>query len=259
MSPPDPRLGALDLRRVRMLLCDADGCLFPSEEPAFAASAQVTNDLLADLGVQKRFLPDELRAMAVGKNFRATAIELALSFGVTLTAEELERRALLERREVSAHLGRVLEPDPTVSEPLAQLALRLGLAVVSSSALERLDVCFEATDLAALFPHHLRFSAEDSLPVPTSKPDPAVYALAEERLGVSGAQALAVEDSAAGVRSARAAGFPAVGNVLFVPPLERRERVVALLDAGAETVVSSWWQLSELIEAGARPGAGALR
>jgi hypothetical protein len=31
------------------LLCDADGNLFPSEEPAFVASAEVTNRFLAEL------------------------------------------------------------------------------------------------------------------------------------------------------------------------------------------------------------------
>ena len=258
MSSPDPAPAAPDVAGVRTLLCDADGCLFPSEEPAFVASANVTNDLLADLGVEKRFLPDELRAIAMGKNFRATAIDLAQSFGVDLPPEELERRAVLERQEVSAHLGRVLAPDAAVREPLARLASRLDLAVVSSSALGRLDVCFEATDLARLFPAHLRFSAEDSLPVPTSKPDPAVYSLAGERLGVSGEEALAVEDSVTGVSSARAAGFPTVGNVFFVAPAEREERVAALLEAGAATVVSSWWQLAELLEAPAPSEAGAL-
>ena len=242
----------------RVLLCDADGCLFPSEEPAFVASAKVTNELLADLGVAQRFRPDELRMMAVGKNFRAMAIELALRAGVTLDAEELERRALVERREVSAYLARVLAPDPSVKQPLTRLADRLDLAVVSSSALGRLDVCFEATHLAALFPARVRFSAEDSLPVPTSKPDPAVYALAGERLGVSGHEALAVEDSVAGVRSARAAGFPTVGNLLFVAEAERRGRRAALLEAGAATVVSSWWELADLLEADAASPARAL-
>lgn len=246
------------MSRTRVLLCDADGCLFPSEDPAFVASAKVTNQLLADLGVGQRFLPDELRRMAVGKNFRAMAIELALSAGVTLDAEELDRRALIERREVSAYLAEVLAPDPSVQEPLTRLAERLDLAVVSSSALGRLDVCFEATDLATLFPAHVRFSAEDSLPVPTSKPDPAVYALAGERLGVAGHEALAVEDSVAGVRSARAAGFPTVGNVLFVAEAEREGRRAALLEAGAAGVVSSWRELEDLLDADAPLPARAL-
>lgn len=264
-----PGSGLAELGEVRVLLCDADGCLFPSEEPAFAASAAVTNELLADLGIGKRFTPDELRAAGVGKTFRATAIELAQSFGVplgtslaaaypaarvedegkaaVLTAEELERRVALERREVSAHLGRVLKPDPQVREPLTELGRRFGLAVVSSSALARLDACFEATRLADLFPADARFSAEDSLPVPTSKPDPAIYAFAGERLGVAGSQALAVEDSVTGARSALAAGFPTIANVVFVPPEEREERIAALREVGVAAVVSSWQHLSALL------------
>ncbi len=256
---------------VRMLLCDADGCLFPSEEPAFVASTAVTNDLLADLGVDRRFTPQELRAVAVGMTFRATAISLAVRFGVpldaslaagipgariaqegdvaVLSADELERRVVLERNEVGAHLARVLEPDPEVREPLAELGRRFRLAVVSSSALARLDACFDATGLAELFPPEARFSAEDSLQVPTSKPDPAVYAFAGERLGVTGADALAVEDSVAGACSAIAAGYPTVANVLFVPPGERETRIAALREVGVATAVSSWWELVDVLEA----------
>ncbi len=235
------------LADVRVLLCDADDCLFASEEPAFAASTAVTNDLLADLGIDKRFTPDELRSTAVGKNFRATALELAATYGVVLEPEELERRVAIERREVSAHLSRVLEPDPAVGEPLAELGLRFDLAVVSSSALARLDVCFEATGLAGLFPADVRFSAEDSLPIPTSKPDPAVYAFAGEQLGGGDGETLAVEDSVVGVRSAVAAGFQTIGNVLFVAPPEREERIAALRECGAAVVVESWWELLELL------------
>ena len=265
------QLRPLDLGDVRVLLCDADDCLFPSEEPAFKVSTALTNELLADLGIDKRFTPDELRAAAVGKNFRATALALARSFGVpldatlaaatpgagiardgdgpVLTAGELDRRVELERHNVSAHLGRLLKRDPAVLEPLSELARRFGLAVVSSSALPRLDACLEATGLGRLFPPDVRFSAEDSLPAPTSKPDPAVYTFAGERLGVTGGQALAIEDSVTGACSALTAGFPTIGNVVFVAPEERKERIVALRDVGVAAVVSSWWELAALLEA----------
>ena len=73
----------------RALLCDADGCLFPSEEPAFVASAEVTNRLLSELGIERRFAAEELKAYAVGRNFRATALDLAAQHGVDLDAAEL--------------------------------------------------------------------------------------------------------------------------------------------------------------------------
>ncbi|HEX2087990.1 MAG TPA: HAD family phosphatase [Solirubrobacteraceae bacterium] len=232
---------------IRALLCDADGCLFPSEEPAFAASAGVTNRLLADHGIDVRFEPEQLKAYAVGRNFRATALELAAAHGVAIDPLELERRVEEERDAVIDHLREVLTPDPAVLGPLTRLAERCELAVVSSSALARLDACFEATGLAELFPPAMRFSAEDSLPVPASKPDPAVYALAGERLGVAGEDALAVEDSASGARSALAAGFPTIGNAVFVPPAERAERVAALRRAGVAAVVGSWDEVEEAV------------
>jgi HAD superfamily hydrolase (TIGR01509 family) len=240
---------------VELLLCDADGNLFPSEEPAFVASAGVTNRMLAELGVERRFDAAELRREAVGRNFRSTALELAARYDARLEPADLERYVERERQEVTAHLGRVLAPNRDVLEPLTTLGRRFRLAAVSSSATARLDACFRATGLADLFPPEVRFSAEDSLAVPTSKPDPAIYQLAGSELGVSGSRALAVEDAPAGVRSAVGAGFPTVGNLIFVPPDEREERTAALVEAGAGAVVSSWWELVELL--GIAPAAAA--
>jgi HAD superfamily hydrolase (TIGR01509 family) len=235
--------------RVKALLCDADGNLFASEEPAFEASTEVTNRLLARLGSARRFTPDELRRRAVGRNFRMTALELAAEAGVRVDPAELERWVLDEQRAVVAHLARVLAPDPAVLEPLRALAAQVRLAVVSSSATARLDACFAVTGLDELFAPAVRFSAEDSLPVPTSKPDPAIYAFAGRRLGISAADGLAVEDAVAGVRSAVAAGFATVGNLQFVAPGEREQRAAALREAGVAALVSSWRELAELLAA----------
>jgi beta-phosphoglucomutase-like phosphatase (HAD superfamily) len=237
----------LDIGAVEVLLCDADGNLFPSEEPAFVASAVVTNRLLAHIGVGRRFTPDELRRRALGRNFRATATEVAAEAGVRIGDQELEPWVLREQHEVVEHLTSVLRPDRDVLEPLELLGQHIRLAVVSSSACDRLDACFRATGLAELFPAAVRFSAQDSLPVPTSKPDPAIYAFAGGRLAIEGAAGLAVEDAVAGVRSAVAAGFPTVGNVQFVPAAEREERTAELLAAGATAVIPSWRHLVRLL------------
>jgi HAD superfamily hydrolase (TIGR01509 family) len=252
---------------VRVLLLDADGNLFPSEEPAFVASADVTNRFLASLGVQAEYTPEHLLATTTGRNFRTTALDLALAHGVPvepalrprgapatddpsgdgtppLTAAVLDKWVAEEKAVVSAYLGRVLRPDAGVLEPLRRLASRYGLAAVSSSALSRLDECFRATGLAELIPPARRFSAEDSLPRPTSKPDPAVYRFAAEQLGVTPQQAIAVEDSVPGTQSAVAAGIPTVGNLMFVAPDGRAERRAALLDAGAALVIERWEALA---------------
>jgi HAD superfamily hydrolase (TIGR01509 family) len=267
---------------ITTLLLDADDNLFASEAPAFVASTEVTNRFLARFGVASPFTAEELRKQAVGKNFRNTAILLAIQSGVpfertlaeghpdavvasdhdvvtgrALTAKELERWVREEREQVTAYLGATLKPNTEVHAALDKLASRYALAVVSSSASKRLDASFAATGLDSLVPAAVRFSAEDSLPVPTSKPDPAVYLHAGQVLDVAAHQGLAVEDSVPGVKSAVAAGYLTVGNVMFVPAEERRSRTEELIDAGAAAITESWHALEDALMLSAVTGGGS--
>lgn len=261
-----------DRGAITTVLCDADGNLFPSEEPAFTASVTVTNQFLESYGVRQRYTAAELLRGTTGKNFRTTAVDLAVQGGVpidgelaarrphavvasaddvatgrVLTAAELEHWVRRERDHVSSHLSTVLRPDRRVQQALQMMASRYELAAVSSSALARLDACFAATGLDALIPAAKRFSAEDSLPVPTSKPDPAVYRLSGQVLGIGAPQGLAVEDSVPGVLSAVAAGFPTIGNLMFVPAEQRRRRAAELVDAGASAITESWQAVADYL------------
>ncbi|WIM85875.1 HAD family phosphatase [Candidatus Mycobacterium wuenschmannii] len=284
MNQPLEFVRPFDPASITTLLLDADDNLFPSEAPAFDASADVTTQFLARFGVNSPLSGDELRKKAVGKNFRSTATDLAVLSGVpfetsladkrpdavvateadlaegrALTADELEQWVRKEREQVTAHLAVTLRPDPEVLGPLQDLAPRFAMAAVSSSALVRLKASFTAAGLDELIPEAVRFSAEDSLAVPVSKPDPAVYLQAGRILGVDGPRGLAVEDSVPGVSSAVAAGYYAVGNVMFVPADEKRSRTKELLDAGAVAVTDSWRALADsLILAAVTTGGSAL-
>jgi HAD superfamily hydrolase (TIGR01509 family) len=236
------------------VLCDADGNLFPSEEPAFAASTTVTNDFLYRLGSDQRWESEELRRTALGRNFRTLASDFARGLGVDISQAELDDWVAREQAVVTDHLAAVLRPDAEVGAALELLARRYRLAVVSSSALRRLAACFTATDLDLLLPAAGRFSALDSLPVPTSKPDPAVYLHALDRLGLGADEAVAIEDAAAGVRSAVAAGIWTIGNLAFVSPDERAERAAELEQAGAAVIVTSWAEVAQVLGVGAPQG-----
>ena len=122
----------------------------------------------------------------------------------------------------------------------------LGVAVTSSAS-SRLAVCLDVTGLAPLFDADRRFSAEDSLAEPTSKPDPAVYVHAGRTLGVGPADAVAVEDSVNGARSAVAAGHPTIGILQFVPAADRPARADALHEVGVAAVVESWADVARLL------------
>jgi beta-phosphoglucomutase-like phosphatase (HAD superfamily) len=259
-GPDTGRTATAATRARRVVLCDADGNLFGSEEPAFDASADVTNRFLASLGIDRRYDAQELRLATTGKNFRTTAVQLAMQHGVVvegagdepagpdrpgrvLRTEELERWVREERDVVGAHLGRVLQPVRSVQAALERLSAHMDLAVVTSSALARIDTCLRASGLAGFFPPAVRYSAEDTLPVPTSKPDPAIYLWALDALGAGPFDAVAVEDSVPGAQSAIAAGVATIGNLVFTPPEERPLRRAQLLEAGVAAVVDSWEEL----------------
>lgn len=225
------------------LLLDADDTLFPSEAPAFEASAHVVNALLAELGSEQRYAPEELRLATTGSNFRTTAGRLAARACRKLTPDDLDRWVAAELAAVTEHLATVLWPDPEVVDTLTRLSRTHELAVVTSSALSRLDACLQATGLDGRFAPERRFSAESSLPRPTSKPDPAIYRHACERLNIGPEDALAVEDSPTGASSAVAAGIRTLGIVRFVVPAEREERVAALEAAGVAAVLRTWREL----------------
>ncbi len=109
----------------------------------------------------------------------------------------------------------------------------LGRCIVTSSARHLATAAVTAAGVAADFP--ARICRED---VVHHKPDPGGYLLAASRLGVPAARCLAVEDSEAGVASARAAGC----RVLAIPAFISADR---LIRAGADRCLTD---LGEVIE-----------
>lgn len=104
-------------------------------------------------------------------------------------------------------LQQPLEPAPGVVPLLRRLhELGVQLAVASSSQRAWIDTTLRSLGIDGLF--DAVASADD---VVHGKPDPAIYLLAAERLGVPPARCLAIEDSPSGVVSARAAGMTVLG------------------------------------------------
>src|SRR5688572_13616910 len=98
-------------RRWTTVLLDADGTLFPSEEPAFAASAEVVSSVLASVGLPAAYDGEELRRAATGRNFRGLVPDLLAAEGRRLPDDELERWVAREAEVVTEHLRTALAPD----------------------------------------------------------------------------------------------------------------------------------------------------
>ncbi len=187
---------------------DMDGVLLDSE-PLWH---EVRRGLVAEHG--GAWTEDDQRAV-MGDNSRQWAAYIRRRFAVPLTDEAIIAEVAGRlRASYAAGAPPVL---PGAPEAVAALARRWPLAVASSSPPEVIAAALRAAGLEGHF--GVRVSSDD---VAVGKPAPDVYLEACRRLGVAPAAAVAVEDSANGLRAAAAAGLVvvAVPSPAFAPDAE---------------------------------------
>jgi HAD superfamily hydrolase (TIGR01509 family) len=116
-------------------------------------------------------------------------------------------------------------------EAVRRIGERWSLALASSSNRELIDFALELMGVADLF--RATISSEE---VERGKPAPDVYLEAARRLEVAPERAVAIEDSGAGIRAAKAAGMRviAIPNPHFPPPEDVLESAEVVLDSLAE-------------------------
>ncbi|SHF29267.1 Haloacid dehalogenase superfamily, subfamily IA, variant 2 with 3rd motif like haloacid dehalogenase/haloacid dehalogenase superfamily, subfamily IA, variant 3 with third motif having DD or ED [Modicisalibacter ilicicola DSM 19980] len=144
--------------------------------------------------------------------------------------EERERSDLLDTQD-SYYRNRLSATGPLPGLiPFLDRAGEKGyrLALVSNAPREIADEILHALGLEGQF--DAKVFAEDA---GVTKPDPAVYRLALERLGVAPDQGLAFEDSPKGVTAAIDAGLTVIAMATTHHPAELR-------DAGASLVVGDF-------------------
>jgi HAD superfamily hydrolase (TIGR01509 family) len=185
---------------------DMDGVLISSEEVWDAVRA----DLVRELG--GRWLPGAHEAM-MGMSTPEWTGYMHEALAVPLSPAEIERAV------VGRLIARYRAAPPFIpGAPEAVRALAdqgVPLAVASSSTRELIAAVLEQAGIAGAF--RATVSSEE---VARGKPAPDVYLEALRRLGAPAGEALAVEDSGPGIRSAAAAGMRVVvvPNPHYPPP-----------------------------------------
>ncbi|SPN97633.1 probable HAD superfamily hydrolase [Cephalotrichum gorgonifer] len=235
--------------KITTILFDCDNTLVLSEELAFAACADLINEICEKQGVEKRFTGESLILEFVGQNFRGMLGSLQARYGIKLTPEELEDYVKAEEDAVIAKIRAHGQPCVGVMEQLEKLAAekKYHLAVVSSSAKRRVVASIEKVGQDKFFKNEEVFSAATSLPVPTSKPDPAIYLHAAKVLGKDVSECLAIEDSKSGTTSGHRAGILVLGYTGPYPPERKAEMTQVLKDAGAVVVMDDWSEFPEAL------------
>lgn len=217
------------------LIFDCDGVLVDSECIAEATLLALVGEWLPDLTA------DTVLSQALGMT---TADILRHLEGLSRHRLPADATARVDD-SVEARLVRELRPIPGVVEAIA--AVGLPKAVVSNSRRKRVLASLATTGLDVRLGDAPVFTADQ---VPRPKPDPALYRLAAETLGLPAARCLVVEDSVSGVTAAHAAGMTVIGftGASHVRP-GQAER---LREAGAWRVIDRMPALPALVGAACR-------
>jgi HAD superfamily hydrolase (TIGR01509 family) len=204
---------------IEAVVFDLDGLLLDTEQ----VWDEVRQGLVRERGGRWH---DRAQADMMGMSSTEWSRYLHEELGLAEPPEELNR-IVVERME-----DRYRQQLPLVdgaAGSVRRLAGRWPLGLASSSNRPLIDLALELMGVAELF--RATVSSEE---VDRGKPAPDVYLEAARRLGVSPENAIAVEDSASGIRSAKAAGMGvvAIPNAHFPPPQE----VLDLADVRLESL-----------------------
>lgn len=200
---------------------DMDGLLLDSERPIRDAWESV----LAGMG---RVYDHQLYLSAVGRSLADTRVLFSQGHGPGFDFDA----ALAQVRRLLADTveGAGFAVKPGVRELLAELAGRgVGRAVASSTAIGRVG---QRLEKAGLLGHFTALAGGDE--VLRGKPEPDIFLLAADRLGVAPSACLVFEDSSYGAQAALAAGMGVVMVPDLKPPTEeagrRALRILASLE-----------------------------
>jgi len=209
----------------RAVIWDVDGTLVDTAELHFAAWVRLAGEM------GRPFSRDDFAATFGRRNPEIIRFLFRQEFSDAEVLDIGERKETYYR--AAAEQGVRLLPG--VREMLAGLHARgVQQAVGSSAPRGNLDLILRITDSRHYFDAIV--GMEDTQ---RGKPDPQVFLVAADKLGVPPGRCVVFEDAVAGVEAAKAGGMKCVA-VTFVGhhPAEK------LLSAGADRVVNSFSELS---------------
>lgn len=189
------------------VIFDMDGLLIDSERIAFEAFIEACTcfDFEADPSVYLR---------CIGSNAARTREILLEGYGESFPAEKIER--YWTEIYMKAAYDKPVPLKKGVNRLLRYLQeAALPMAVATSTAY---GIAERKLTNAGIIEYFQLITGGDQ--VSKSKPDPEIYLLAAQRLGVAPGRCLALEDSDNGVRAAYAAGMDVVQVPDLVKPSE---------------------------------------
>lgn len=218
-----------DLSSTKLVLFDCDGTLLESE--TLMSDVQVRR--LNALGIP--CTAADLAIRYSGASTAAMIADLSQRFGTALDVSVFQTF----ERDFRARIDLELEPVEGAVELLSRMPVQFCLA--SNAPRFRLINMLRATGLLSVFGPRI-VSAHDT---DAAKPEPDVFLLAAELMGVDPSDCLVVEDSLFGLTAARAAGMRTA--VYLGASHQRPEMTNAVLAAKPDHVLESLTDLLSIL------------
>lgn len=224
---------------LKAIVFDFDGVLVDSEPLHFAAFREVGRTLGVDLDYQ-RYLGE-----LVGFDDRDVFNHLLRDPDTAAHQEPIA--GLCQRKQAAFEdlVNRGIAPIPGAMELVDAAAAVMPIAIASGAVQSDITLILEKLQRLHMF--EVIVTADH---VARSKPDPESYALAVDKLAqqhpelaLEPAYCLAIEDTAAGLASARGAGLRTLGvtTTAAADQLEGAERVVEDLNAATVDKLRNWY------------------
>jgi HAD superfamily hydrolase (TIGR01509 family) len=213
-------------QRIGGIIFDLDGVLIDS----MACHRAAFQTVFAEHGIH-----DFDYAFYAGMRTPDVVVDVFRRAGISSDPEalaEISSRKSTMARELIAGKKPLMEGCPDV---LWELSKQYRLALATSGTPAAVEAFLHLADCHAVFSSVL--SGED---VTHAKPDPEIYRLSIEALGMEAADCIVVEDAVAGVEAARAAGARVIGLAGTCPE-------AALSQAGACSVIRRLPELPALL------------
>jgi beta-phosphoglucomutase len=186
--------------KYRAAVFDLDGVIVDTAKYHYLAWKRLANELGFDFTEQ-----DNERLKGVS---RMSSLEILLEIG-GLDLAEAEKTALAEKKN-NWYVEYIREMDESELLPGAReclLGLReKGVKIALGSASKNTPTIIDSLNIVDLFD-----AVIDGNKTSKAKPDPEVFLLAAQELGVDPADCVVFEDAEAGLQAARAAGMYAIG------------------------------------------------
>ncbi len=185
----------MDLKECKAFIFDMDGVLIDSED----LYKVIEKELFESVGI---VMDHDEHVSYQGCSNPVMWNMIKQKHGLTHSLDDLVG---ITEDKVIRHFSSLpdIEPMPGVTELLQWLKSKnIKLALASSSTIEVIRIILAKTGLESFFD-----AVADSTEAGAGKPDPAIFLLAQKKLGIPKEDCAIIEDSTNGIKAALAAGI----------------------------------------------------